>query len=589
MKELKMIKKGNKKLIVAIFGVLFFALPFFVFAYSSGAQNKFYLEQDFDKNDRETIYATIRYVSTNAYFYIENQWWEGLPTESRDSLNAKLADLAKHFDLEIYPKMTDAFGSEWKPGIDGDYKITILFHQMKNEAAGYFRTIDEYPTIQAPGSNEREMIYLNTEVFNHSYPESYIAHEFMHLITFNQKNRQTGKDEDIWLNELRAEYVSTLLGYDAEYTATNLQNRVRNFIDYPNDPLAEWKGSVTDYGVISMFGQYLVEHYGINILRDSLSSQSVGLVSLDYALAKNNIKKNIAEVFTDWLIAISTNDCALGKEYCYDNDFLNAIKVAPSLIYLPSTQESHLSLIYTIKEWSGNWYKIVGGDKGLKVEFRGLTSKSFIVPYLIERANKIQSVNFLTLDKDNKGTIELPYFGENNQSLILLPVIEKKVSDFSDNEPLWRFSLSVSTFENGNSGNNEEPEPEPEPKPISQMTIAELRAKILEIQKMLVVLLAELQKIKGETADCSRIDNNLYFGIANNIEVKCLQEFLKNQGTNIYPEGLITGNFYSATKQAVIRFQEKYVSEILLPFGLQNGTGYVGISTRNKINQLLGN
>ncbi len=586
-----MIKKGNKKLIVG-FGLMFFALPFLVFAYSSGTQSKFYLEQDFDKTDRETLYATIRYVSTNAYFYIENQWWEDLPVGERDSLNTKLVDLAKHFDSEIYPKMTDAYGSEWRPGIDGDYKITILFHQMKNEAAGYFRTIDEYPTIQAPGSNEREMIYLNTEVLGHSYPESYLAHEFMHLITFNQKNRQTGKDEDVWLNELRAEYAPTLLGYDAEYTATNLQNRVRNFIDYPNDSLAEWKGSVSDYGIISMFGQYLVEHYGINILRDSLSSSSVGLVSLDYALAKNNIKKNIAEVFTDWLIAISANNCSLGEEYCYNNDFLNAIKVAPSLIYLPSTQESHLSLIYAVKEWSGNWYKIVGGDKGLKVEFTGLTSKSFIVPYLIERGNKIQSVNFLNFDGNNQGTIELPYFGENNQSLILLPVVEKKVSDFSNSEPSWRFSLSVSTFENGNSGNGEEPtsepEPEPGPKPISQMTIAELRAKILEIQQMLVQLLTELQKIKGEAASCNRFDNNLYFGLANNAEVKCLQEFLKNQGTDIYPEGLLTGNFYSATKQAVIRFQGKYASEILLPLGIQSGTGYVGTSTRSKINQLLG-
>jgi len=585
-----MIKQGKKKFIV-VFGVLFFALPFFVLAYSSGTQHKFYLEQDFDKSDRETLYATIRYVSTNAYFYIENQWWEDSLVEERDALNSKLAGLGKKFDLEIYPKMTDTFGSEWRPGIDSDYKITILFHQMKNDAAGYFRTIDEYPTIQASGSNEREMIYLNIEVLDNLYPESYVAHEFMHLITFNQKNRQTGKEEDVWLNELRAEYAPTLLGYDQEYTGTNLQKRVRNFIDSPNDSLTEWQGSVNDYGVISLFGQYLVGRYGINILRDSLSSSSVGLVSLDYALAKNNIKKNIADVFTDWTIAMSANDCALGTDYCYSNDFLGAVKVAPSLIYLPSTQESHLSLIYAIKEWSGNWYKIVGGDKGLKVEFKGLTSKSFVVPYLIERANKIQSVNILELDSGNKGAIELPYFGENNQSLILLPAIEKKVADFLDSEPSWRFSLAVSTFKNGDSGDQEEPDAgteEPEPKPISQMTIAELRVKILEIQRMLAHLLAELQKIKGTAAGCGRIENNLFFGLTDNAEVRCLQEFLKSQESSLYPEGLVTGNFYFATKRAVIRFQERYADEILYPLGLPSGTGYVGASTRSKINRLLG-
>jgi len=76
--------------------------------------------------------------------------------------------------------------------------------------------------------------------------------------------------------------------------------------------------------------------------------------------------------------------------------------------------------------------------------------------------------------------------------------------------------------------------------------------------------------------------------MTNNTEVRCLQEFLKSQGQSIYPEGLITGNFFSLTKQAVIRFQEKYADEILAPLGLRQGTGFVGPSTRQKINQLLG-
>ena len=74
----------------------------------------------------------------------------------------------------------------------------------------------------------------------------------------------------------------------------------------------------------------------------------------------------------------------------------------------------------------------------------------------------------------------------------------------------------------------------------------------------------------------------------NNFEVRCLQEFLKSQGPEIYPEGLVTGNFLSLTKAAVTRFQEKYKAEILAPLGLEKGTGFVGSKTRTKINQLLG-
>ncbi len=71
-------------------------------------------------------------------------------------------------------------------------------------------------------------------------------------------------------------------------------------------------------------------------------------------------------------------------------------------------------------------------------------------------------------------------------------------------------------------------------------------------------------------------------------EVKCLQEFLKKQGAEIYPEGIISGWFGPLTKQAVIRFQEKYLKEILIPWGFQQGTGYVAQTTTAQIRKILG-
>jgi len=69
-------------------------------------------------------------------------------------------------------------------------------------------------------------------------------------------------------------------------------------------------------------------------------------------------------------------------------------------------------------------------------------------------------------------------------------------------------------------------------------------------------------------------------------DVKTLQELLVKEG--VYPAGLITGYFGELTKQAVIRFQEKYASEILSPLGFRKGTGFVGPSTRKKMNELIG-
>jgi peptidoglycan hydrolase-like protein with peptidoglycan-binding domain len=92
---------------------------------------------------------------------------------------------------------------------------------------------------------------------------------------------------------------------------------------------------------------------------------------------------------------------------------------------------------------------------------------------------------------------------------------------------------------------------------------------------------------KSQPISCKKIEKNLYYGLINDPQVRCLQEFLKFQEPEIYPEGLVTGNFLNLTKQAVIRFQEKYKDEILKPLGLEFGTGFVGPLTRAKINQLL--
>ncbi len=67
-------------------------------------------------------------------------------------------------------------------------------------------------------------------------------------------------------------------------------------------------------------------------------------------------------------------------------------------------------------------------------------------------------------------------------------------------------------------------------------------------------------------------------------EVTELQKCLAKD-TSVYPEGKITGSFGAQTKQAVIRFQEKYHEDILDPQGFKEGTGLVSKATRDKLNE----
>lgn len=68
-------------------------------------------------------------------------------------------------------------------------------------------------------------------------------------------------------------------------------------------------------------------------------------------------------------------------------------------------------------------------------------------------------------------------------------------------------------------------------------------------------------------------------------DVKILQEILVKE--KLLSPDLITGYFGPLTFRAVIKFQEKYKDEILKPWDLSKGTGFVGPTTLKKINQLL--
>lgn len=561
----------QKFLRIFLIGTIFLILPQIVFADELLSERDFFIDSSYDLEKREKITAVLQTITSQLYFYIDSDWWEPLDIEKRKEVNIAITALTQEFENNIYPILTQNYGSEWKPGVDNDNKITILIHPMTEAASGYFNPGDEYPTAQVSTSNQREMVYLDANKITSSLNKSFLAHEFTHLITFNQKDKTYGVSEETWLNELRAEYAPTLAGYDNNYQGSYLQKRVNAFLENCSDSLTEWQGKASDYGVINLFAQYLADQYGKEILINSLKSKEIGITSLNSALRKNGFSEDFSKIFTNWTIAVFVNDCQVGPKYCYLSSNLKNFKITPFVYFLPVTGESTLRVGYLIKEWSGNWQKIVGGKQSIKLEFTGNSQANFKVPYIVEYDNASSTVGFMTLDQSQKG--EIITKDQKVNSLIIIPLIQDKIADFSGNEPPFQFFWSAST-EKIEGEENE--------------IIQTLQERIKELENQITLLLAKITELSGGTSIiCQNFNQDLYYGMRNNLDVNCLQEFLKSQGTEIYPEGLVTGNFLSLTQMAVIRFQEKYASEILKPLGLEKGTGYFGSLSRQKANQLI--
>ena len=176
--------KSAVKIIFA--GIIFLILPLITSADTLGQTVKFNIDPSYDSLGRSEILATLRIDTLKLYFYIDDDWWKLLDYQKKQETESFLRALDAEFYSKIYPTLTSNFGSEWKPGIDKDEKITALIHQMKKEAGGYFNSGDEYSKLENPKSNEREMFYLNANFIDSPLLKSLLAHEFVHLINFER-------------------------------------------------------------------------------------------------------------------------------------------------------------------------------------------------------------------------------------------------------------------------------------------------------------------------------------------------------------------------------------------------------------------
>ena len=553
------LKQYKKFIFLAGLALFIFLAVGNVRADSMGDTVNFNVDKNFDINSRTQLHATLIKVGAKLYFYVDKNWWNSQTLLKQSQISSSLDNLSSEFDNNIYPKLTTTFGSEWNPGIDSNSKITILLEPMNSSEGGYFRESDEYDKLQMPTSNEREMLYLSVSNVDNSSAKIVLGHEFIHLITFNQKNKIYGAEEDTWLNEARADYASTILGYDDNYNSSNLQQRVEDFIKNPLDSITDWTGTKYDYASANLFTHYLVDHYGINILSSSLKSRLVGVDSINQALSVTGAKENFAQIFTNWTIASVINDCSQDAKYCYLNQNLKSFKINPTLIFLPLSGDSSLSSTNITKNWAGNWQKIIGGNGNLKLDFSNKSELDFQLPYIIYDENNGYSVNFLTFSKDKKGEIVVKNFGTKYDALIIIPSLQANFPVIDGAGVNYQYSFTVSI-----TG-----------QPIGEdpVLMQKLLDQIDSLKKQIAAILAQRQG----TSNC-QIAGNIIYGAQNNVsDVKCLQTFLKNK---FYYYASITGYVGPLTKAGVIKLQKNYS----LP-----ATGNVDNQTKTEINQILTN
>jgi len=417
-----------------MFAVLF--VPFFVFSIANadtdGQIQAFNTNQAFDKFGRKSVAATLRHIGTNAYFYVENSYWDTLDFSERDNFLSGIRKLSSEFDGNIYPKETLFWGQEAKPGVDKDDRIFILLEQLKQGHGGYFSTSNGYQKSLAEESNEKEMVVVNAESIVGPYTKTFMAHEFQHLISFNQKELANKLNEDVWLNELRSEYSITLTGYNDIFTDSNLERRADNFFNNSSDSLTEWPNVSGDYALVALFAEYVADKYGADLLKDTLHTNLTGISSINSVLASRNVGERFIDIFGNWLAASYINDSSVNPKFSYSKSGLERYRALPQRLTILSDSGSKI-FDYLLKPWQLYGHKffvsgILSNDKVIKLS-PSFNSK-FAYADNLGRFSVVDG-NFYVTDPGG-----LQYF-------FIFPINSAKVSDFGPKENETFLTLNV--------------------------------------------------------------------------------------------------------------------------------------------------
>lgn len=335
-----------------------------------GDQKTFKVITNFSTGSYTTITATCQAVRTNCYIFVDN---------NVSISSGTITDLADTFANTIYPGLTSTFGSEWNPGIDGDSHVFILLTNAWNYAywgvGGYFNPDDEYSAGTYSDSNQKEILYIHSSLSSFLY-KAVGAHEFQHLINFNQKTRLRRVNEDTWLNEGLSRYAEDTAGFGMPQGNSSTASQVRTFLNAPYQySLALWPSNFTGvhYAAAYLFVLYVAEHYPGSISSIMTSSYT----------GTNNVANATGEsfvtTFQKWAITLYYDGLVSNSEYNYTSIHLHSTYSGYTLngANAASVTAYPSSLAFTAQPWTAYYYKYTSSyptARTLTVTATGLSS-----------------------------------------------------------------------------------------------------------------------------------------------------------------------------------------------------------------------
>ena len=232
------------------------------------------------------------------------------------------------FNDGIFKNVTTIFGYEYGGGEGGDggrdedQHISILIYDVDYDYTstqtggtfGYFWGKDFYTEQQlidwgwSSKTNSAEMFYIDAH-FSDKWVDdivSTLAHEYQHMIQFNQKAVRIDQNSETWYNEMCSmvceDLVLANIGLDP--VTDGAQGRLPTFLySYADSGIKDWvtttwPSTMKSYASAFAFGAYLARNYGgATLFRNMLANNFTNEASVTAALAAGGYTDTFGDAF----------------------------------------------------------------------------------------------------------------------------------------------------------------------------------------------------------------------------------------------------------------------------------------------------
>ncbi|MBM4405340.1 MAG: hypothetical protein FJ039_04040 [Chloroflexi bacterium] len=252
--------------------------------YQTGREETFNI-LDLDGRKSFTIDAELRFVSPNAYFYVQ---------KGRSVSGQSLEQSARELEEKIIPAVKRLANPSWQPGAGLDSRISILHGDIPG-LAGYFNPLDELPKEVNRFTNQRPMVYINVALIVPGTPQYFatLTHELQHAA-----QAQADPNEESWIQEGASEYLAEAAGYPVSLYPF--------FLRQPDTQLTTWADELSNtganYGAAHLFMRYLAKRFGPEAIIALVTDPKQSVESVNAFLRTRGVAGGLDEVMIDFAV-----------------------------------------------------------------------------------------------------------------------------------------------------------------------------------------------------------------------------------------------------------------------------------------------